>query len=82
MLNFKQAYDKVQDSVNGKITGAVRYHNLYVFRIMDDNDPLEGEMDPFYSVDTLTGIVAEFSVLTDANILEFTDLMVNNNLIK
>lgn len=49
---------------------------------MDDNDPLEGEMDPFYSVDTLTGIVAEFSVFTDANILEFTDLMVNNNLIK
>lgn len=82
MLNFKQAYDKVQDSVNGKITGAVLYRNLYVFRIMDDNDPLEGEMDPFYSVDTSTGIVAEFSVLTDANILEFTDLMVNNNLIK
>lgn len=59
----------------GKIQAVVEYKNLYLFQVFGD-DPLEGELDPFYSVNKNTGELKEFSILTDAKPTEILPLFV------
>lgn len=52
---------------NGKIKKSAEYNGLYLFIIFSDL-PEEEEMDPFYSVNKLTGEFKEFSIFSDDNI--------------
>jgi len=38
------------------------YGNLFIFQI-NGPDPLEGDLDPFYSVDKITGKFSDFSII-------------------
>ena len=48
---------------DGKIQSVVLYDNLYILKIFND-DPYEGQMDPFFSVNPKTGEFKEFSVVS------------------
>jgi hypothetical protein len=54
-----------------------RYRNLYLFRVQW---PFEGEedFDPFVSVNSETGEVRDFSVMTDGDISEIGALVWND----
>lgn len=51
----------------------ISYRGLYLFQVFTD-DPEEGEFDPFFSVNQQTGELRDFSVITDGDINEITDL--------
>lgn len=74
MLDINQATEIVKNQLpNGKIQARVVYRDLYLFQVFGD-DPLEGQMDPFYSVNKETGEFSEFSLLTDGDISEVVSL--------
>jgi hypothetical protein len=76
MLNVKQAIDIIKKHIpNGRIISNIEYKNLYVFKVFTSDD-LEGEFDPFYSVDKVTGKFSDFSIITDGNISELINLFV------
>lgn len=76
MLSFEEARKIAQDSYpEGRIELQVGYRDLYLFQIFDE-DPNEGEMDPFYSVDMNTGEFRDFSVLTDGDFDEIERLFI------
>lgn len=55
MLSVKEAKTIIKNNIpNGNIKSCVLYKNLYVFIVYTD-DEIEGEMDPFYSVDSDNG---------------------------
>lgn len=58
---------------DGQIQAAIEYNGRYILQIFND-DPEEGEMDPFFSVDIKTGAFKEFSVLTDGDIDDIAEL--------
>lgn len=82
MLSFEDASKIVEQNAPGKIKAAVKYKKLYIFQVIDDDDEVEGSMDPFYSVDSESGAFSDFSILTDIDISEFANLMKNHNLVK
>lgn len=51
---------------DSEVTGPIDSGSFYVFRIID-SDPLEGEWDPFYSVNKITGELRDFSIITDGD---------------
>jgi hypothetical protein len=51
---------------NSRIEKPIFYRGLFVFQVFGD-DPLEGDQDPFYSVDQKTGELRDFSILTDGD---------------
>ena len=65
-----------QNIPNGKIDAAIRYKDLYLFRVFTD-DKLEGNMDPFYSVDSKNGDFNAFSIFNDDG-LEILNLFIKN----
>lgn len=74
MLSVKQAVNTVKKNLpDGNIDSMIAYNGLYVFKVFDD-DELEGQMDPFYSVNVKTGEFRDFSILTDGNISEIVKL--------
>lgn len=74
MLNLNQAKAIVKRNFpDGKIQKVVGYKELYIFQIFSD-DPLEGKMDPYYSVHMMTGLFSEFSVITDEGAKEILSL--------
>lgn len=42
-----------------KFVKAVSYRNLFIFQI-NGPDPVEGDLDPFFSVDKTTGAFSDF----------------------
>jgi hypothetical protein len=42
-----------------KFVKAVEYGNLFIFQIIGP-DPVEGDLDPFFSVDKTTGAFSDF----------------------
>lgn len=44
-----------------KFIKSATYRNFYIFQI-NGPDPLEGNLDPFYSVDKETGAFSDFSI--------------------
>lgn len=78
MLNVKEAADIIRNRlVGGKIQAVIKYQNLFIFQVFSDR-PGEEEMDPFFSVDLKTGELLEFSILTDGDIDEITDLFLES----
>lgn len=78
MLNINQAKIIVKKNIpEGKIQAVVMYKDLYVFQVFLD-DELEGQMDPYYSVNIKTGEFRDFSIITDGDISELTELFSNN----
>lgn len=75
MLNIQDAILVINKNIpNGKIQKSVVYHGLYLFQVFTD-DPFEGELDPFYTVDMKTGEFRDFSILTDGDQEELAMLL-------
>lgn len=73
-VSLQKAIDIVKKNIpNGKIDASIRYRDLYLFKVFIDNG-FEKEMDPFYSVNINTGEFRDFSILTDGDIGEITNL--------
>lgn len=67
MLNVEEASKVVLDFIpGGKIQTYVEYKDLYVF-LVHNNNVGEEFMDPFYSVNKLSGELSDFSILTDGD---------------
>ena len=74
MLSLNNALAVVKKNYpDGKIQKYIDYKNFYVFMIFG-NDELEGQFDPFFSVDKNTGEFSDFSIITDGDPKELTDL--------
>lgn len=73
-VSLQKAINIVKKNIpNGKIDASIRYSDLYLFKVFIDNG-FEKEMDPFYSVNINTGEFRDFSILTDGDIGEITNL--------
>lgn len=73
-VSLQKAINIVKKNIpNGKIDESIRYRDLYLFKVFIDNG-FEKEMDPFYSVNINTGEFRDFSILTDGDIGEITNL--------
>ena len=74
MLSIKQAVNTVKKTLpDGRIDSMIVYNGLYIFKVFTE-DELEGQMDPFYSVNIETGEFRDFSIITDGNISEIVKL--------
>lgn len=66
-INLNQAIQIVKKEYSdGKIQRYIDYNGKFIFQIFNE-DPLEGQMDPFYSVDQNTGEFSDFSIITDGD---------------
>lgn len=73
-VSLQKAINIVKKNIpNGKIDASIRYRDLYLFKVFIDNG-FEKEMDPFYSVNINSGEFRDFSILTDGDIGEITNL--------
>ena len=73
-VSLQKAINIVKKNIpNGKIDASIRYRDLYLFKVFINNG-FEKEMDPFYSVNINTGEFRDFSILTDGDIGEITNL--------
>ena len=82
MLDINQAIDVVKSKIpDGFINSAIEYNGFYVFMVFSD-DALEGQMDSFYSVDIQTGEFRDFSIITDGDISEISNLFSENPVYK
>ena len=73
-VSLQKAINIVKKNIpNGKIDASIRSRDLYLFKVFIDNG-FEKEMDPFYSVNINTGEFRDFSILTDGDIGEITNL--------
>lgn len=73
MLSIEDAKKIIEKNIpNCKLQCCVLYKNLYVF-VVFTNDEIEGQMDPFYSVDVNTGKFEDFAFLD--HISEISDLL-------
>lgn len=80
MLDIQMATQIIQKELpHRRIVSHVSYKDLWVFQAFDDNDSLEGEFDPFYSVNKTTGEFNEFSILTDGDTAELQRLFQQAN---
>lgn len=74
MISLEQAKIIVKENLpTGNIQRQIEYRGLYLFQVFT-TEPGEEEMDPFYSVDMKTGEFRDFSIITDGDIVEITDL--------
>lgn len=58
---------------DGRINAFVSYGDLFVFQVFTD-DEMEGQFDPFFSVNKNTGEFRDFSILTDGDPAEISRL--------
>ena len=73
-VSLQKAINIVKKNIpNGKIDASIRYRDLYLFKVFIDNG-FEKDMDPFYSVNINSGEFRDFSILTDGDIGEITNL--------
>jgi hypothetical protein len=73
---YDQAQAQAQLEANlpdAPVQAWAQYHELFLFRV---KFPMasEADYDPFFSVDSLTGEVRDFSVLTDSSLSEISNL--------
>lgn len=74
MLTEAQAQALVEKALPGvPIKAWAQYGDLYLFRVQYP-DLEEADFDPFFSVDTKTSEVKDFSVITDGNISDIAAL--------
>lgn len=68
MINMDDAKQIVRQNIPGcVIKGIIFYDGKYII-LAETDDPLEGDMDPFYSVDSRTGLFDGFSIVHPQNI--------------
>lgn len=60
---------------DSKISSPISYKGLYIFQVYG-TDPDESIWDPFRSVNQQTGVVNEFSIITDGDPNVINDLFV------
>lgn len=74
MHDLTAAEKIVRDNLpDGTIQKWVEYRGLYLFQVFNA-DPIEGTLDPFFSVNQQTGEFRDFSIITDGNIDEISAL--------
>lgn len=74
MLNDAQALMEIKKALPEiPVKAWSKYRNLYIFRV-EWPSPIEKDYDPFFSVNSDTGEVRDFSVLTDGNVSEIAEL--------
>ena len=74
MLSVDEATAIVKKNLpDSQIQATVVYRDLYLVQAFRTT-PGEEIMDPFYSVHRTTGEFKEFSILTDGNIAEISEL--------
>jgi hypothetical protein len=74
MLNILEATSIVHKNLpNGNIKAFIDYQDLFIFQVFTDDD-LEGQFDPFFSVNKETGDFRDFSILTDGDTQEIAKL--------
>lgn len=67
MLNELEAMKIVRSAFpESRIEKPIDYRGIYLFQVFG-TDPLEGDQDPFFSVDKQTGELRDFSVITDGD---------------
>lgn len=54
-----------------RVQTSIDYGKVYLFMVIS-SDPLEGDQDPFFSVDKETGNLSDFSIITDGDPREIT----------
>lgn len=59
---------------DSRIEPPIAYRGVYLFMVFNDDDQLEGDQDPFFSVEQSTGELRDFSIITDGDPQEITDL--------
>lgn len=67
MLSEAEATIKLQAVFPDRsIEPPIKYNGLFIFQAFSP-DPIEGEFDPFFSVNMETGEVRDFSIITDGD---------------
>lgn len=67
MLSELEAFGIIKAAFpSSRIEKPIVYRGVFLFQVFDD-DPLEGDQDPFFSVDQKTGEIKDFSVITDGD---------------
>lgn len=67
MLSELEATGLIGNLFTGsRIEKPIAYRGVYLFQVFGQ-DPLEGDQDPFFSVNIQTGEIRDFSVLTDGD---------------
>lgn len=67
MLSESAATEIVKDAFPDRyVETSIEYGGVYLF-LAPGTDPLEGDQDPFFSVDKTTGELRDFSIITDGD---------------
>jgi hypothetical protein len=78
MLSEQDAIAKVKEFIPGCVPEKIiTYNDLYLVLAPRSNDPLEGYMDPFFSVDINTGETRDYSIFQDGKAREIATLFEN-----
>lgn len=74
MITPKEAVDIVKKELPGwSIQKYVEYRDYYIFQVFSDRVG-EEQYDPFFSVNKETGAFSDYSIITDGDISELSDL--------
>lgn len=74
MLDISEAEKIVRENLpDGRIAKHIEYGDLFVFQVFR-KDPVEGDWDPFYSVDRRSKEFRDFSVILDGDFDEINRL--------
>lgn len=77
MLNITEAIKVVEKNLPGQVISKyVEYKDLFIFQIFIAQ-PLEEGLDPFFSVNRMTGEFRDFSILTDGDPMEIDRLFIS-----
>lgn len=77
MVDISEAEKIVLENLpGGRIAKHIEYKNLFVFQVFRD-DPLEGDWDPFYSVNRDTKEFSDFSIILAGDLNELTQLFMS-----
>jgi hypothetical protein len=72
MLSEEEARHIVRNAFPDRsIVTSIDYREVYLFLVLG-TEPLEGDQDPFFSVDKTTGELRDFSIITDGDPKEIT----------
>jgi hypothetical protein len=75
MLSELEATSIVRNTFpTSRVEPPIAYRGVYLFMVFNDDDPLEGDQDPFFSVEQSTGELRDFSIITDGDPNEITNL--------
>ena len=74
MLTPDEAISLLKNVFKGSTIGLyVEYGDLYIVQVFR-NLPGEGDYDPFYSVNKTTGMIMDYSIITDGDTQELNRL--------